>query len=377
MQYPALVNGATPSLVRRLTHIARARQAPPRNKTPYPATAADGTPRTMQIFRAGTHTDSRGRTLTFSAADIAATAAAYAPDVHEAPLVVGHPAMDDPAYGWVESLHATGDGVLEATPHQVDPAFAEMVAEGRFKRVSASFYAPDAATNPAPGVWYLRHVGFLGAHPPAVKGLRPVQFSAGADGLVTIEFASALSTPTEGTMTTTDTTDSASKALLAEIADVRARLEADRAALRAERAAFDAECAAFSETVAAAAAQKRRDTAQSIVEACVKAGQIVPKGRQQLVEFMTWLDDAETVSFGEDEADRKTPAAWFASWLQSLPGTIRYGEVAGGAAAVAARAGAAIDPVATANLARRKMAAETFGGALDPRDAVAAVLRGE
>lgn len=329
----------------------------------------------MQIFRAGTHTDSRGRTLTFSAADIKATAAAYAPDVHEAPLVVGHPAMDDPAYGWVESLAATGDGVLEARPTQVDPAFAEMVAEGRFKRVSASFYAPDAATNPAPGVWYLRHVGFLGAHPPAVKGLRPVQFSAGAtaDGLVTIEF----STPAEDAMTTTDTTDSASKALLAEIADGRARLDAEREALRAERVGLDAERAAFAETVAAAAAQKRRETAESIVEACVAAGQIVPKGRQQLVEFMTWLDDAETVSFGEDETDRKTPAAWFTNWLQSLPRTVRYGEVAGGAAAVAARAGVAIDPVATANLARRKMAADAFGGALDPRDAVQAVLRGE
>lgn len=132
----------------------------------------------MQIFRAGTHTDSRGRTLTFSVADIEATAAAYAPDVHEAPLVVGHPALDDPAYGWVESLAATDDGVLEASPRQVDPAFAEMAADGRFKRVSASFYAPDATANPVPDVWYLRHVGFLGAHPPAVKGLRPVMFAA-------------------------------------------------------------------------------------------------------------------------------------------------------------------------------------------------------
>lgn len=328
----------------------------------------------MQIFRAGTHTDSRGRTLTFSAADIAATAAAYTPDVHEAPLVVGHPAMDDPAYGWVESLAATGDGVLEATAHQVDPAFAEMVADGRFKRVSASFYAPDAATNPAPGVWYLRHVGFLGAHPPAVKGLRPVQFSAGAaaDGLVTIEF----STPAEDAMTTTATTDSA-VAVLAQLTKERAALDEARRQLDQERAALDAERAAFAETAAAAAAQKRRDTAESIVEACIAAGQIVPKGRQQLVEFVAWLNDAETVSFGEDEADRKTPAAWFRNWLQSLPRTVRYGEVAGGAAAVAARAGAAIDPVATANLARRKMASEAFGGALDPRDAVAAVLRGE
>ena len=30
-----------------------------------------------------------------------------------------------------------------------------------------------------PGKWYVRHVGFLGAHPPAVKGLAPINFAAG------------------------------------------------------------------------------------------------------------------------------------------------------------------------------------------------------
>ncbi len=172
----------------------------------------------MQIFRAGTHVDSRGQTFTITAADLAATAAAYDPALHEAPLVIGHPALDDPAYGWVESLSVTGDGALEAEPTQVDPAFAELVEAGRYKKISASFYRPDAAANPAPGAFYLRHVGFLGAQPPAVKGLRAVQFAAPAaaaeDGLVTIEFAGAFSAdgpayftaPAEDIMAETDLT---------------------------------------------------------------------------------------------------------------------------------------------------------------------------
>ncbi|OIO04834.1 MAG: hypothetical protein AUJ49_02085, partial [Desulfovibrionaceae bacterium CG1_02_65_16] len=54
----------------------------------------------------------------------------------------------------------------------------------RFKKISASFYLPDSPANPAPGVFYLRHVGFLGAAAPAVKGLKPVAFAAGEEGVV-------------------------------------------------------------------------------------------------------------------------------------------------------------------------------------------------
>lgn len=127
-----------------------------------------------------------GQSLEFGEADLAATVAAYDPAKHQAPLVVGHPKHDDPAYGWVSSLSIKG-GAIEASPDQVDSAFAEMVSAGRFKNVSASFYAPDAPANPVPGVYYLRHVGFLGAQPPAVKGLRTPSFADGETGIV--EFA--------------------------------------------------------------------------------------------------------------------------------------------------------------------------------------------
>lgn len=127
-----------------------------------------------------------GETLEFGESDLAATVAAYDPAKHEAPLVVGHPKHDYPAYGWVRSLSISG-GAIEACHEQVDPAFAEMVNAGRFKSISAAFYAPDAPGNPVPGVYYLRHVGFLGAHPPAVKGLRTPSFADGETGIV--EFA--------------------------------------------------------------------------------------------------------------------------------------------------------------------------------------------
>ncbi len=147
------------------------------------STSKTTAPAALHIFRPGKHVAMGGQTLSFSEADLAATVAAYDPAKHEAPLVVGHPQHDLPAYGWVQSL-AFADGGLDAVPAQVNADFAEMVANGAFKKISASFYTPDAPQNPVPGCYYLRHVGFLGAQPPAIKGLRQAQFAEAEEGVV-------------------------------------------------------------------------------------------------------------------------------------------------------------------------------------------------
>lgn len=137
----------------------------------------------IHIFKPGKHVAMSGASLNFSESDLAATVRAYDPALHEAPLVFGHPKHDAPAGGWVKSLANCADG-LEAVPHEIDPAFAELVASKRYKKISASFYHPDSPSNPVPGVYYLRHVGFLGAQPPAVKGLRSVDLAEGEEGVV-------------------------------------------------------------------------------------------------------------------------------------------------------------------------------------------------
>lgn len=139
----------------------------------------------IEIFRAGKHTDVNGNTREFTQADLQNIADSYDAASSEAPLVVGHPKINAPAYGWVEGLSVQGD-VLFAKPHQVDAEFAEMVNAGRFKKRSASLFTPDAPNNPKPGQFYLRHVGFLGAAAPAVKGLRDCSF---ADESGYIEFS--------------------------------------------------------------------------------------------------------------------------------------------------------------------------------------------
>lgn len=137
----------------------------------------------LEIFRAGRHTAMSGESITFSEADLAATVAAYDPKKYRAPFVIGHPKHDDPAYGWARSLKTNGTSI-EAEPEQVDPAFAEMVNEGSYGAISASFYSPDSPSNPVPGVYYPRHIGFLGAMPPAVKGMRRPSFAESSAGVV-------------------------------------------------------------------------------------------------------------------------------------------------------------------------------------------------
>ena len=129
----------------------------------------------LHLLRPGTVTDMNGQTVRFTASDLSDIARRYSPERHEAPLVVGHPKLDAPAYGWVQSLRADKTG-LHAIPHQVDSQFAELVREGKYKKLSVSLYPPKHPNNPSDS-WYLKHVGFLGAQAPAVKGLAPADLA--------------------------------------------------------------------------------------------------------------------------------------------------------------------------------------------------------
>lgn len=130
----------------------------------------------IEIFKAGKRYDANGVLKDITVEQLQKTVEAYNPEYHEAPLVIGHPKSNNPAWGWVKSLSLDGD-VLKADVDEVDAEFAEMVKDGKFKKVSAAFYLPDSPNNPHKGVLSLRHVGFLGAMPPAVKGLKQVEFA--------------------------------------------------------------------------------------------------------------------------------------------------------------------------------------------------------
>lgn len=138
----------------------------------------------IEIFKPVANAKSmEGVGVTLTAQDLQAIAANYDTAVHEAPLTIGHPTHDAPAYGWAKAL-SFSDGALWADAEQSEQ-LQGLVAQGHYKKVSASFYRPDAPSNPTPGKWALRHIGFLGAQPPGIKGLKAVSFADGEAGVVT------------------------------------------------------------------------------------------------------------------------------------------------------------------------------------------------
>lgn len=141
----------------------------------------------IQIFRAGTHTDKRGNVVTVSNNDLQNMAAAY--NAHsklngEAPLYSGHPEAKDKGFGSAIGLAAKGTK-LYAVINPTDE-LVRLVKAGEFDSVSACFDKPDQASNPTPGVYYLRHIGFLGRY----NGLRPI-----VKNMETLKFMEAINFP--------------------------------------------------------------------------------------------------------------------------------------------------------------------------------------
>nr|VFK58205.1 MAG: hypothetical protein BECKUNK1418G_GA0071005_100246 [Candidatus Kentron sp. UNK]VFK68312.1 MAG: hypothetical protein BECKUNK1418H_GA0071006_100146 [Candidatus Kentron sp. UNK] len=136
----------------------------------------------LEIFKTGTHVGVNGIPTSFTREDVRGIQEIYDPNLLAAPLVIGHPASDDPAHGWVDALHMEGDS-LYATPRSVSDALREGVRQERYLYISISLFFPNQAGNPTPGRYYLRHVGFLGARSPAVTGMAKAEFSLGGGSL--------------------------------------------------------------------------------------------------------------------------------------------------------------------------------------------------
>lgn len=126
----------------------------------------------IDVFKVGNHTDSSGKTQEWSEADLQAIVDKYnsqdKENKHRAPAIVGEHQSDTSlvAYGWVKSLKFE-DNHLFAQFEKLNKDFKEMVNGGSFNTISIGLY-PDHL---------LQHIAFLGAKPPAIKGLEPPQFS--------------------------------------------------------------------------------------------------------------------------------------------------------------------------------------------------------
>jgi hypothetical protein len=106
----------------------------------------------IQIFKAGTYTPNNGVPLTFDNQALEFIAATYNTGISKAPLVLGHPADNAPAFGEVCGLLAKkGKLYAHVAPNQ---ALVDMVRRRHYSKVSASFYAPSNPGNPIPGRYF-------------------------------------------------------------------------------------------------------------------------------------------------------------------------------------------------------------------------------
>jgi hypothetical protein len=334
----------------------------------------------IHLLKPGTFVAKDGTQHRFTAADLAEIALGYNAELSEAPIVIGHPKDNAPAFGWIKKVTADAGG-LYAEPDELQPAFAEMVKKGLFKKISAAIFSADHPSNPTPGKRYLRHVGFLGAQPPAIKGLEAVQFAGTEAGCVTIEFAdwddvriATMFRSLRDWLISQFGLDAANKAL--PDADVSgalldAALEDDEpgstespsappgipnatfsesqrrrhapattettvtdAAKEAKFAERETQLTAREQKLAKEEATRRRASMAEFVEGLVKAGKILPRDRSFVIELGCALPAEGTIEFAEVEgqaAQKVNTVERLKKYLSGLGKQIELSERAAGA----------------------------------------------
>jgi hypothetical protein len=257
----------------------------------------------IEVFRGGRQTDSAGTERSWTEADLDHAVQNFNPAKHEPPVVIGHPKENLPAYGWVDGLKRQGLTLL-ARFKQVAPEFSQMVQEGRFKKRSVSFY-PDGT---------LRHVGFLGAMPPAVKGLKDIAF--GEEEIAVYEYE-------EGTPTPPLHQEEESMTLEEALRD-NERLRGQVATLEREKQDAVTKQGEFAEKVTAAEARatkaekelgdlrtttvKERETRingeiAEFVDSLVKEGRVAPGEKDAKVKQLTAAAQVQKYEFAEGGED--------------------------------------------------------------------------
>ncbi len=245
----------------------------------------------FEIFKAGTHVSANGKKKTWTTADLDHMVSRYNQGEHDAPMVIGHPTENAPAYGWVQKLKRVGERLL-ALPRQVEAQFAELVRDGRFPKRSISVY-PDGT---------LRHIGFLGAQPPAIKGLRDVDFNDNSEAVI-YEYSEE-----ELPMLTVEEL----QARLDQ--ETQARKDAETRADKLRQQA-DLAVANFKE----AQVQARKKEIDDFITQGVRDGKILPAWKALgLADFMQNLEEqTATYEFAEG-AEKKTQGQWFREFLSSF-----------------------------------------------------------
>ena len=309
----------------------------------------------IDICRAGNWHDMAGRDVRLDEDRLDRIVAAQSA-ADPAPVVVGHPEENAPAYGWVDSLRRVGDR-LQAKLRDIAPAFREAVEDGRYAGRSIALQGDT-----------LRHLGFLGGRAPAVPGLAPTCFASAPETVIAFADSTA-----EAPQDSSDAQPDSLRALeprgdedgnsLVPLRAPQGRGEAEKegsdpSSAPPEAADGDSGQAALAEREtalaereaillaheAAATADDRRRAAETAIATHVEAGRVLPGERAALVALLAALgggqgngdEDAAgghaTIAFASTSGDeeRMRPAAILERFIEGLPRRVDYRTLAGG-----------------------------------------------
>jgi len=382
------------------------------------------------VFSSGTHTDSAGRTKPWTndeLDEIVANTKARAEKnlFSSAPLVVGHPKNNDPAFGWLLDVKREGDVLLaKADEKTLHDEFIKGVEKGLWPNRSVRIGKGKDGL-------YLRHVGFLGAAPPAIEGMDAVyaadegeffdyadadtytpnvltRFMRGVRDFIIDKFdietadkvipdyqIESMTGHVNGLREQNNPETSLSsfnkpepkgdvtmprEYSEAEIEQIQK--DAAEAATKKAEAEFAKKEADFTSTISDERAKRLRADFTKQVDELTTEGKVTPAQAEGMVDFMLSLDAAgEATEFefsaGEgDKAETKKlkPVDWFASFTKSIGKQVDLGESGAGDDTVTDFGG---DADAIAKAATDYMAAEAVKGVtISASDAVAHVTKG-
>lgn len=251
----------------------------------------------IDLCRTGTWVAKSGCQVTFTAGDLDAIVEGYDPKKREAPLVFGHPKDDAPAYGWVEALRRNGD-VLQGKFTQVADGVKELVAQGRYKKISIALF-PDGKT--------LRHVGLLGAAAPAVSGLRSVKFEAEECDAKVFEFSEE---------------DFGDKGDEMTVEKLQRQLEEEkrkREAMEAEASQAKEEAKRQAAELSAYQAKQREKEIEGRIEKLIEGNRILPTDRALVKTLALSLGSAGGEIELSEGSGKKPPVEHFFDLLSGMP----------------------------------------------------------
>ena len=311
------------------------------NSSP-PSSTFSGFDDWVEVFRAGKHVDSKGRAGAWSESDLAEFVRNHDPE--RAPIIIGHPCGAAPRWGRAAELkHERGK--LFARFDQVNPVFRVAAESGAYPNRSIQAVR-------TPNGWRLGHVAFLGAEPPAVAGMQPMQFAA-PEGEV-YEFDGAW--PTAGTVARLFRSlrdwligsagqDTADRVLPDwDVSSLAEAATADRIAPEPVPSTFSQAPAAdttspqqIAEFIAqqariveleaqldAEATQRRLADCRAWIEA---QPNLTPAMREGAAEFMAALDDAVFEFSAGGETTQVASVQWFREFIASLPPAVTLGRL--------------------------------------------------